>query len=251
MPTHPPAARKALAHLARWFGPAMARPTLREAVRAGTGAGLALALSGLLLLGVHAQVADGSPHGLLLIAPLGASAFLLFAVPNSPLAQPWSAITGNTVSALIAITAVLSGLPQLAAIGLAIAGAILAMAMLRAMHPPGAAVALAIGIGLQNFPEGIAVAMPLRREGVSRLKCFWFGQLSAAVEPIAAVLGALAVIAIRPLLPYALAFAAGAMIYVVVEELIPEAQRRGRTDLATTATMLGFAVMMWLDVALG
>ena len=143
MPTHPPAARKALAHLARWFGPAMARPTLREAVRAGTGAGLALALSGLLLLGVHAQVADGSPHGLLLIAPLGASAFLLFAVPNSPLAQPWSAITGNTVSALIAITAVLSGLPQLAAIGLAIAGAILAMAMLRAMHPPGAAVALA------------------------------------------------------------------------------------------------------------
>lgn len=121
----------------------MARPTLREAVRAGTGAGLALALSGLLLLGVHAQVADGSPHGLLLIAPLGASAFLLFAVPNSPLAQPWSAITGNTVSALIAITAVLSGLPQLAAIGLAITGAILAMAMLRAMHPPGAAVALA------------------------------------------------------------------------------------------------------------
>ena len=143
MPTHTPAARKALARLARWFGPAMARPTLREAVRAGAGAGLALALSGLLLLGVHAQVADGSPHGLLLIAPLGASAFLLFAVPNSPLAQPWSAITGNTVSALIAITAVLSGLPQLAAIGLAITGAILAMAMLRAMHPPGAAVALA------------------------------------------------------------------------------------------------------------
>lgn len=129
--------------LAHWFGPAMARPRLSEAIRAGTGAGLALALSGLLLLGVHSQMAGDLPHGLLLIAPLGASAFLLFAVPNSPLAQPWSAIVGNTVSALIAITAVLSGLPQLAAIGVAIAGAILAMAMLRAMHPPGAAVALA------------------------------------------------------------------------------------------------------------
>lgn len=114
----------------------------------------------------------------------------------------------------------------------------------------GAAIALAVGIGLQNFPEGIAVAMPLHREGVSRLRSFWYGQLSAAVEPVAAVLGAVAVLAIRPLLPYALAFAAGAMIYVVVEELIPEAQRSGRTDLATTATMLGFAVMMWLDVAL-
>lgn len=129
--------------LAHWFGPAMARPRLIEAIRAGTGAGLALALSGLLLLGVHLQLASDLPNGLLLIAPLGASAFLLFAVPNSPLAQPWSAIVGNTVSALIAITAVLSGLPQLAAVGVAITGAIFVMAMLRAMHPPGAAVALA------------------------------------------------------------------------------------------------------------
>jgi ZIP family zinc transporter len=115
----------------------------------------------------------------------------------------------------------------------------------------GAAVALAIGIGLQNFPEGIAVAMPLRREGISRARSFMFGQLSAVVEPLAAVLGALAVLLIRPLLPYALAFAAGAMIYVVVEELIPESQAGRRTDLATSATMIGFAVMMWLDVALG
>jgi ZIP family zinc transporter len=115
----------------------------------------------------------------------------------------------------------------------------------------GAAVALAVGIGLQNFPEGIAVAMPLRREGRSRRQSFWYGQLSAVVEPFAAVLGALAVVAVRPLLPYALAFAAGAMIYVVVEELIPEAQQGRRTDLATTFTMVGFAVMMWLDVALG
>lgn len=115
----------------------------------------------------------------------------------------------------------------------------------------GAAVALAIGIGLQNFPEGIAVAMPLRGEGMSRLRAWFFGQLSASVEPIAAVIGALAVVVIAPILPYALAFAAGAMIFVVVEELIPESQSEGTTDLATIATMLGFAFMMTLDVGLG
>lgn len=114
-----------------------------------------------------------------------------------------------------------------------------------------AAIALAIGIGLQNFPEGIAVAMPLRGEGISAGKSFWYGQLSGVVEPISAVLGATAVLAIRPILPYALAFAAGAMIYVVVEELIPESQRHGNTDLATMGAMGGFAIMMLLDVALG
>ncbi len=113
------------------------------------------------------------------------------------------------------------------------------------------AVALAIGIGLQNFPEGIAVAVPLRREGLSTLKSFWYGQLSAVVEPIAGVIGAAAVIVMRPLLPYALSFAAGAMIFVVVEEVIPESQRGGNTDLATMGAMVGFAVMMLLDVALG
>jgi ZIP family zinc transporter len=113
------------------------------------------------------------------------------------------------------------------------------------------AVALAIGIGLQNFPEGMAVAIPLRREGMSRRKSFWYGQLSAVVEPIAGVIGALAVIVARPLLPYALAFAAGAMIFVVVEEVIPESQRKGHGDSATLGTMLGFAIMMLLDVALG
>lgn len=115
----------------------------------------------------------------------------------------------------------------------------------------GAAVALALGIGLQNFPEGVAVAMPLRQAGVKPFKCFWYGQLSAVVEPLAAALGAAAVLTIRPILPFALAFAAGAMIYVVVEELIPESQLRGKTDLATAATAFGFLVMMILDVALG
>ncbi len=113
------------------------------------------------------------------------------------------------------------------------------------------AVALAIGIGIQNFPEGIAVAMPLRRHGVSRRKSFWYGQLSAIVEPIAGVLGAFAVIHMQSLLPFALAFAAGAMIYVVVEEVIPETQRDKFTDRSVLGFIGGFLVMMILDVALG
>ena len=115
----------------------------------------------------------------------------------------------------------------------------------------GGAVALAIGIGLQNFPEGLAVAMPLRREGMSRFKAFMWGQASGVVEPIAGVLGAWAVLSLSPILPYALAFAAGAMIFVVVEELIPESQQKGNSDFATLGAILGFAIMMILDVALG
>jgi ZIP family zinc transporter len=113
------------------------------------------------------------------------------------------------------------------------------------------AVALAIGIGIQNFPEGLAVSIPLRREGLSRTRSFLYGQFSGIVEPIAGVIGAAAVILIAPLLPYALSFAAGAMIFVVVEEVIPESQREGNEDLATAGAMIGFAVMMLLDVALG
>lgn len=113
------------------------------------------------------------------------------------------------------------------------------------------AIALAIGIGLQNLPEGLAVSMPLRAEGMSRGRAFFYGQLSAIVEPIAGVLGAAAVLLARPLLPYALSFAAGAMIFVVVEQLIPESQRGESTDIATVGAMGGFALMMLLDVALG
>ena len=115
----------------------------------------------------------------------------------------------------------------------------------------GGAVALAIGIGLQNFPEGIAVSMPLRRSGVSRRKAFFYGQLSAVVEPIAGVIGAAAVLVFQPILPYALAFAAGAMIYVVIEEVVPETQRDKHTDTAALGFIGGFLVMMILDVALG
>jgi len=115
----------------------------------------------------------------------------------------------------------------------------------------GGAIALAIGIGLQNLPEGTAVAMPLRRENLSQARAFMYGQFSGMVEPIAGVLGAWFVLTMRGVLPYALAFAAGAMIFVVVEELIPEAQSEGNSHLATAGAMLGFAVMMILDVALG
>ena len=113
------------------------------------------------------------------------------------------------------------------------------------------AIALAIGIGIQNFPEGLAVSMPLRREGFSRGKSFLYGQASGLVEPIAGVIGAAAVLLMQPILPYALSFAAGAMIYVVVEELIPESQQGQDTHMSTIGAMLGFAVMMILDVALG
>jgi len=115
----------------------------------------------------------------------------------------------------------------------------------------GAAVALALGIGLQNFPEGFAVSMPLRRQGLSRTKSFLYGQASAIVEPFAAVLGAWAVLTFEPILPYALSFAAGAMIFVVVEEVIPETQQDKYTDIATLGFFGGFIVMMTLDVALG
>lgn len=115
----------------------------------------------------------------------------------------------------------------------------------------GGAVALAMGIGLQNFPEGFAVAMPLRRQGLTRYKSFLYGQASAVVEPMAAVLGAWAVLTFQPILPYALSFAAGAMIFVVVEEVIPETQQDKYTDVATMGFIGGFIIMMALDVGLG
>ncbi len=150
-------------------------------------------------------------------------------------------------STLIVLAVTLHNIPEGLAVGVAFGAA---AAGLPAASIAGAA-ALAFGIGLQNFPEGMAVAMPLRREGFSRGKSFWYGQLSGMVEPIAAVIGAAAVLLMRDLLPYALGFAAGAMIFVVVEELIPESQRGGNADFATMGAIVGFVVMMVLDVALG
>lgn len=150
-------------------------------------------------------------------------------------------------SVLLVLAITLHNIPEGLAVGVAF-GAV-------AYNLPSAnlagAIALAIGIGIQNFPEGAAVSVPLRREGMSRRKCFWYGQLSGVVEPIAGVIGAAAVLLMRPILPYALSFAAGAMIFVVVEELIPESQSNKNTDIATMGAMLGFAIMMILDVALG
>lgn len=150
-------------------------------------------------------------------------------------------------SVLLVLAITLHNIPE----GLAVGVAFGALAYDLPSASMAGAVALAMGIGIQNFPEGTAVSVPLRREGFSRLKSFWYGQLSGVVEPAAGVLGAFAVISMRPILPYALAFAAGAMIYVVVEELIPESQLEKNHDASTVGAMLGFAVMMTLDVALG
>lgn len=150
-------------------------------------------------------------------------------------------------STLLVLAITLHNIPE----GLAVGVAFGAVAAGLPSATLAAAVALAIGIGIQNFPEGMAVSVPLRREGMSRLKSFWYGQASALVEPVFGVVGAVAVIVARPLLPYALSFAAGAMIFVVIEEVVPEAQRGGNTDLATMGGMIGFAAMMLLDVAFG
>jgi ZIP family zinc transporter len=150
---------------------------------------------------------------------------------------------------LLVLAITLHNIPEGLAIGVLFGAASLGMELDGGATVAGA-IALAIGIGIQNFPEGVAISMPLRRDGVSRLKSFNYGQASAVVEPIAAVVGAAAVIYITPVLPYALSFAAGAMIYVVVEELIPESQQHGNADLATLGLMVGFVVMMVLDVAL-
>jgi ZIP family zinc transporter len=150
-------------------------------------------------------------------------------------------------SILLVLAITLHNIPEGLAVGVAF-GAI--SAGLPSASLAGA-VALAIGIGLQNFPEGASVSIPLRRDGLSRRKSFWYGQMSGIVEPIAGVIGAVTVVYMKSLLPYALSFAAGAMIFVVVEELIPESQIDKKSDAGTIGAMLGFAIMMILDVALG
>lgn len=166
---------------------------------------------------------------------------------NMPMESAEGIKTSWQRSVLLVLAITLHNFPEGLAVGVAFGAA--------ATGVQGAtlsgAIALAIGIGIQNFPEGLAVSAPLRRENFSPFKSFFFGQLSAIVEPMGAVLGAAAVVSMQHLLPYALSFAAGAMIYVVIEELIPEAQQGESTDISTWGAMLGFAVMMILDVALG
>lgn len=172
-------------------------------------------------------------------------------LPHLHIGFPLSESEGPTTtwrrSVLLVLAITLHNIPEGLAVGVAFGGVIAGQQSTSIV----AAVALTLGIGLQNFPEGAAVAMPLRTEGMSRGKAFWFGQLSGAVEPISAVVGAAAVTYAAGILPYALSFAAGAMIFVVVEELIPESHRAGNVDLATVSLMTGFVIMMVLDVALG
>ncbi len=195
----------------------------------------------------------GIPWVPALIGFLAGGAFLLIVdsiLPHLHLGKSRNEAEGIKTSwkrsILLVMAITLHNIPE----GLAVGVAFGALAQNPDVTALAGAVALALGIGLQNFPEGAAVSIPLRREGLSRLKAFNYGQLSGFVEPIAAVLGAYLVLLISPLLPYALSFAAGAMIFVVVEELIPESQSGNKSDFSTIGAMLGFATMMFLDVAL-
>src|SRR5574344_2286746 len=150
-------------------------------------------------------------------------------------------------SLMLIISITIHNIPEGLAVGVAFGSAAYGMDGATIL----AACVLAFGIGLQNFPEGSAVSLPLRREGMSRKKAFFWGQLSGFVEPLAGVIGAILVLKVRVLLPYLLAFAAGAMIYVVIEELVPESQTNKKKDLMAMSSLIGFGIMMILDIALG
>jgi len=226
-------------------------------VSLGFAAGIMIAASYWSLLAPAIEMSEGSgvPKWLpAAVGFLGGGIFLRLvdkSLPHLHLGLPMEKAEGIKTSwhrsTLLILAITLHNIPEGLAVGVAF-GAV-AAGLPSATLP--AAIALAVGIGLQNFPEGMAVSFPLRREGMSTGKAFWYGQLSGVVEPIAGVLGAALVLVARPILPYALAFAAGAMIFVVVEEVIPESQQNGYGDLATMGVMIGFTVMMILDVALG
>lgn len=223
----------------------------------GFAGGVMIAASFWSLLAPSIELAEDGPVPVWLPAAagflLGAATMRLidYVLPhlhlNAPAEQAEGLQTTWERSLLLILAITMHNFPEGLAVGVAFGAAALGIETASV----AGAVSLAVGIGLQNFPEGIAVAMPLRREGLKPLKSFWYGQLSATVEPVAGVLGAAAVLLMRPILPYALAFAAGAMIFVVVEEVIPTAHSEGHGDTATMGAILGFAVMMVLDVALG
>ena len=223
----------------------------------GFAAGVMIAASFWSLLSPAIELAEESGITPWLPAVVGflSGGFFLWVVdqylPHLHLGLPMSEAEGVPTSwrrsVLLVMAITLHNIPEGLAVGVAF-GAVAAGIPAASM---AGAFALAIGIGIQNFPEGAAVSVPLRREGFSRTKSFMYGQASGLVEPVAGVIGAAAVLLMRPILPYALSFAAGAMIYVVVEELIPESQQDKNTDVATIGAMIGFAVMMVLDVALG
>ncbi len=224
----------------------------------GFASGVMIAASFWSLLAPAIDMAEGGPTPAWLVAAIGflSGGGFLFLVdkvlPHLHIGLERSKAEGIKTSwqrsILLVLAITLHNIPE----GLAVGVAFGAAAIGSSTASVAGAMVLAIGIGLQNFPEGAAVSIPLRREGLSRTKSFLYGQASGIVEPLAGVLGALAVVSMQSILPYALSFAAGAMIYVVVEELIPEAQRGdSNTDISTIGCLVGFAILMMLDTALG
>lgn len=218
----------------------------------GMAAGVMIAASIFSLLLPAISMCSGRPYPSWIPAVAGfllGSAFIMLLDRLLPHLHPGLAVdkaegirTRLPTSFLLIMAVTLHNIPEGLSVGVAF-GSVSGGELYRNL-----ASALAIGIGIQNIPEGLAVALPIRNAGQSRFRAFWFGQLSAAVEPAAGVLGAAAVTVFQPLLPYALGFAAGAMMYVVVEEVIPESQAGGHNDLATFSTLLGFLLMVVLDV---
>lgn len=226
-------------------------------VMLGFAAGVMIAASywSLLAPAIEMSESQGIPGWMPAVIGFLAGGLSLYGIdkllPHLHLGLPDSEIEGVKTSwhrsVLLVLAITLHNFPEGLAVGVAFGAAAAGFPQATV----ASAIALAIGIGIQNFPEGLAVSAPLRREGLGRWKSFLYGQASGLVEPVAGVLGALAVLVVRPLLPYALAFAAGAMIFVVGEELIPESHQGSNGDLATIGLLFGFSVMMFLDVALG
>ncbi|MEL7498642.1 MAG: ZIP family metal transporter [Planctomycetota bacterium] len=222
----------------------------------GFAAGVMLAASYWSLLAPAIEISEHGPLPSWLVPTLGfvSGGLMIWLLdrtiphlhPDKPIEEAEGPKTSWHRSVLLVSVITLHNIPEGLAVGVAFGGIIAGVPEASL----GAAVALSIGIAIQNFPEGIAVAMPLRAERMPAGKCFWYGQLSAIVEPIAAIIGAAAVTIAAPFLPFALSLAAGAMVFVVVEELIPGSQRNNHVDLATCSLMAGFAFMMVLDVAL-
>ncbi|WP_421378181.1 ZIP family metal transporter [Bacillus salacetis] len=224
----------------------------------GFAGGVMIAASYWSLLGPAIEMSENHAIGAWFPAAIGflLGGFFLWGIdkilphlhPNSPLssAEGYNSKQRKR-STLLVLAITLHNIPEGLAVGIAFG----ALANGGTEASLAGAVTLALGIGIQNFPEGLAVSMPLRGDGMSRRKSFFYGQFSGMVEPIAAVIGAVAVSFMEPLLPYALSFAAGAMIFVVAEEVIPSSQEKGNKDLASMSLMVGFVLMMILDVALG
>ena len=218
----------------------------------GFAAGIMLAVSFWSLLDPAVQMSGGKPWPALIGLIAGGVFFwsidkvLPHLHSGFPLEEADGLKSSWRRSVLLVLAITLHNIPEGLALGVAFGAAAAGFPSTTLAH----ALALAFGVAIQDFPEGLAVALPLRREGLSRVRSFGYGALSAAVEPIGAVVGAMAVVLARSMLPYALGFSAGAMIFVIVEELIPESQRGGNTDLATLSTIFGFALMMVLELTI-